>query len=285
MNMKEVQLLGILAVIAGGIIVLSLWGSQPNSQQNEPKPPPEQSAAERDTTNRGSRTAQVEDWEWLTQKRNNQGDDAKSNSTTTEPNSTSSPNGQKTEESQANTGIGNANNDSGSDRRGGNSSVVDAIDDTPPAQIGMQPEKKDKSAEKEPEQEKAPRIHEVQKGETFVAISQEYYGTRGKWRKIFKANRDVVSSPKKLRPGMELVIPSTADSQSASRGDNAQKPLLSANKKDGNEVYTVQKGDTLWSLARKHYGDGAKRRKILDANDNLHDPRKLRAGMKIVIPE
>jgi len=49
--------------------------------------------------------------------------------------------------------------------------------------------------------------------------------------------------------------------------------------------YTVQKGDTLMSLARKHYGEAAKWKDIWNANrDKIPDPNVLKAGLQITLP-
>jgi len=50
-------------------------------------------------------------------------------------------------------------------------------------------------------------------------------------------------------------------------------------------TYTVQRGDTLYSIARKFYGDGKHFRRILDANQNkISDPNKIKPGTNLVIP-
>ena len=48
-------------------------------------------------------------------------------------------------------------------------------------------------------------------------------------------------------------------------------------------AYTVQRGDTLYKLARQHYGDGKQWNKIAAANPGL-SPSSLKVGQKIVIP-
>lgn len=53
--------------------------------------------------------------------------------------------------------------------------------------------------------------------------------------------------------------------------------------KKGAKSYTVKKGDTLWALAEKYYGDGTKWKLIAKAN-KIKDPRKLQIGTKLVIP-
>jgi len=60
-----------------------------------------------------------------------------------------------------------------------------------------------------------------------------------------------------------------------------------AQKTDGPETFkhTVQSGDTLWGLAEKHLGDGAKYKKILDCNPDITDADEIYAGTTINIPK
>jgi len=51
------------------------------------------------------------------------------------------------------------------------------------------------------------RFHIVRKNQTLSSISKEYYGTTGKWEKIFNANRDVIKDANKIKPGTKLIIP------------------------------------------------------------------------------
>lgn len=54
-------------------------------------------------------------------------------------------------------------------------------------------------------------------------------------------------------------------------------------KTPASRTYVVKKGDTLWKIADKFYGDGNKWKKIADAN-KIKDPRKLGVGKKLRIP-
>jgi nucleoid-associated protein YgaU len=49
--------------------------------------------------------------------------------------------------------------------------------------------------------------------------------------------------------------------------------------------YEVQSGDTLWKIAKEHYGDGNLYTEIFKANqDVLTDPDKIKVGQKLRIP-
>jgi len=52
-----------------------------------------------------------------------------------------------------------------------------------------------------------PRVHIVREDETLSAISQQYYGSANKWRKIFEANRSRLKDPNRISLGTKLIIP------------------------------------------------------------------------------
>jgi LysM repeat protein len=54
---------------------------------------------------------------------------------------------------------------------------------------------------------KSARTYTVRPGDSLSKISQEYYGSANQYMRIFEANRDKLTDPDKIRPGMELVIP------------------------------------------------------------------------------
>jgi LysM repeat protein len=50
-------------------------------------------------------------------------------------------------------------------------------------------------------------------------------------------------------------------------------------------TYTVVKGDTLWAIAKKYYGNGAKYTKIYEANkDKIKNPNLIYPGQVFTIP-
>ena len=53
----------------------------------------------------------------------------------------------------------------------------------------------------------SPIPYTVQEGDTLISIARKYYGDGRKWKRIYMANQNVLTSPDSLRPGQVLVIP------------------------------------------------------------------------------
>ncbi len=50
-------------------------------------------------------------------------------------------------------------------------------------------------------------------------------------------------------------------------------------------IHVVEKGDSLWRIAEKFYGDGTRWNEIYQANkDRIKDPKVIRRGQKLRIP-
>jgi nucleoid-associated protein YgaU len=54
---------------------------------------------------------------------------------------------------------------------------------------------------------KSQKFHIVAKGETLGSISSKYYGSSGKWKKIYENNRNIIKDPNVLKPGTKLMLP------------------------------------------------------------------------------
>jgi len=50
------------------------------------------------------------------------------------------------------------------------------------------------------------------------------------------------------------------------------------------QTYTIRKGDTLWSIAKRFYNDGQRWQDIVAANPSITNPKKLPVGLEIVLP-
>jgi nucleoid-associated protein YgaU len=53
----------------------------------------------------------------------------------------------------------------------------------------------------------ATRKYTVQAGDSLSKISKHFYGDANQYMKIFEANKDQLSDPDKIKPGMDLIIP------------------------------------------------------------------------------
>ncbi|MEO8604571.1 MAG: LysM peptidoglycan-binding domain-containing protein [bacterium] len=67
---------------------------------------------------------------------------------------------------------------------------------------------------------------------------------------------------------------------------SAPAPTPTAPATPAPRTYTVEKGDTLSKIAKHHYGDANKWKKIFDANTNiLKDPDRIFPGQVLKIPD
>lgn len=65
----------------------------------------------------------------------------------------------------------------------------------------------------------------------------------------------------------------------------ATVPTVTGETTTGGQTYTMQRGDTLYSLAKRFYGDGKLWTRIADANrDKFRDEKSIPVGTVLVIP-
>jgi nucleoid-associated protein YgaU len=57
------------------------------------------------------------------------------------------------------------------------------------------------------EPEEKAEFYEIVSGDTLGGIAKKYYGSAGKYMKIFEANRDIITDPNKIYPGQKIRIP------------------------------------------------------------------------------
>jgi nucleoid-associated protein YgaU len=50
-------------------------------------------------------------------------------------------------------------------------------------------------------------FYEIVSGDTLGGIAKKFYGSAGKYMRIFEANRDIISDPNKIYPGQKIKIP------------------------------------------------------------------------------
>jgi|GEM_PF-1581358 len=75
----------------------------------------------------------------------------------------------------------------------------------------------------------------------------------------------------------------TSQPYTASTPTATYSPAPAPSAVSGGTTYIVQKGDTLWSIARRHYGDGRRWTDIAAAN-NITNAKGLSIGQRLQIP-
>lgn len=140
------------------------------------------------------------------------------------------------------------------------------------------------------------REYIVQKGDTSferIAARKEVFGDSAKASIISRANPLV--SPDRLKVGdTRIRVPLDPDNIQG-KLVWVDEPILDETAvippppkptpQPEGKTYTIQSGDTLWTIAEKFYGKGALWRTIADANkDTLPDPDKPKLGAVLRIP-
>lgn len=122
------------------------------------------------------------------------------------------------------------------------------------------------------------KIHTVAKGETLWSISEDYLGSGYNWKDIFDANK---LESDKIEVGQKLIIPNIPSKDNEKTNsfiskENSQNPISET-------TYTVTKGDSLWKIAVRAYGDGFKWVEIARAN-KLANPNLIHPGNVLILP-
>jgi len=119
--------------------------------------------------------------------------------------------------------------------------------------------------------------YSVQPGDSFSTIAQKKYGDAKYYTVIAKANPNVDSS--RLRIGQKLKVPPLPKETGPTAGLDTGTTTDAA----GRAVYIVKSGDSFWSIAEKHYGNGKYSYLIKDANPKV-DSASMKVGQPLVLP-
>lgn len=136
-------------------------------------------------------------------------------------------------------------------------------------------------------------VYKVQEGDSFESIARTKLGKASLCGELMKQNPGI--EPRKLRPGMELVLPDVTAAAVAAKGDGKEpKDASDAKKKgadklltppaDGSRTYVVKKGDTFERIAIAELGSKRRTSELLELNAGL-DPTKLKLGMSLKLPK
>ena len=50
-------------------------------------------------------------------------------------------------------------------------------------------------------------VYTIKSGDSLWKIAEEFYGRGWNWRRIYQANRDVITNPRNIYAGQTIVIP------------------------------------------------------------------------------
>ncbi len=123
------------------------------------------------------------------------------------------------------------------------------------------------------------RQHEIQSGDSFAFLADQYYGSQRHAQFLAQSNPSV--DPHRMKVGSKLQIPPLPEALSTPSAvpGATRPPTLDKNH------YQVQPGDTFYGIAEAKLGAGGRWREIYDLNKSqVQDPDKLKVGQVLQLP-
>jgi nucleoid-associated protein YgaU len=128
----------------------------------------------------------------------------------------------------------------------------------------------------ENKEETQAKTYEIKQGDDLWKISEKIYGSGYNWVEIAKVNK--ITDPNIIYSGSKLQIPSVKRTEVTGNKNNlSEKNAITGN------TYKIVKGDDLWNIAVKAYGDGYRWVEIANAN-KLTNPDLIHSDNVLIIP-
>lgn len=124
-----------------------------------------------------------------------------------------------------------------------------------------------------------PATHIVASGENLWIIAEKYFQSGYNYVDIASANN--LTDPSSIEPGQKLTIPKVGVRLPLTV-ESANTPVITASRITGTS-YTIVKGDDLWNIALRAYGDGYRWVDIAKAND-LTNPSLIFSDNVLTLP-
>ncbi len=118
--------------------------------------------------------------------------------------------------------------------------------------------------------------HKVQKGDNLWKIAEKYYESGYNWVDIANANN--LKNPGVLTENQELTLPEVAK-----RTKTVLEVTTASQEAIKGDTYEVAKGDSLWTISVRAYGDGYKWPEVAKKNE-LKSPGLILPGQKLTLP-
>ena len=115
--------------------------------------------------------------------------------------------------------------------------------------------------------------YEIAAGDSLWKIAEKKYNNGYAWTEIAKANN--LNNPSVIELGQKITLPELGASNT-----------VTADKIWAGDEYKVVRGDSLWKIAVRAYGDGYQWTKIWEKNRaKIPNPNGLEIGMTVSIPK
>ncbi len=121
------------------------------------------------------------------------------------------------------------------------------------------------------------KTYTIKSGDNLWSISENFYKSGYNWVDIAKANN--LENPGMIFTGNKLTIPKVEAKAITVSFQQEQE----TNKSIAGNSYTIEKGDNLWDIAVRAYGDGFSWTRIAQAN-SLKNPDLIFSGNVLKIP-